>query len=855
MPLATGSQLGPYEIISPLGAGGMGEVYKALDTRLGRTIAIKICAEQFSDRFQLEARAVAALNHPHVCTLHDVGPNYLVMEYIEGKPLKGPLPLDRALELAIQITGALDAAHRKGIVHRDLKPGNIMVAKSGVKLLDFGLARITTPKPASDESLTRTLTMEGAIVGTLQYMAPEQLQGKEADARSDIFAFGSVLYEMVTGQKAFPGADPASIIGAIMHKDPRPVSELQPVTPPSLDRVIRKCLAKDPDQRWQTAADLHDELQWIAAGGGGAAAVRRRRPWLPWGIAAALALIAAGAILRPGDPATPALTAWKLSVLPPPGVELPQVGSGSSTPEVSPDGSAIIFTGMTPMLYLRRLAAQEAIPLRGTESATQPFWSPNSKSIGFFTLTHMMKMRLPDGALEAVAPLSGYYRGASWGAGETILISTLTGQGLRLHTVPASGGRVALLEMPGLSGGNFFFPTFLPNGEDFVFYWGREEKPDEASAYLATLRNGRVIRGPIFLRRNVTTAKYTPYAGGRLMFVQNDNLYAQELDVKAGKLAGQPELTTLSVASYPKGHLANFSVSQSGVLAWRPGTAALERITWFDRQGHELTAAGTPGNFQSLALSPDEKRVCADVEDGIWIVEPGRSGNFIVPGLHNPLWSPDGLSLLAQRMHPGTRADVVELPVARAGDVHELTRIPGNQADIRFDRKLLLYTEDFSAYSIQLDGGKPQSLVLSRPGERIVSPSFSPDGRWLLYTVYSQAKSELKSEIYARPLTAAGLPKQISASGGHPVWRKDGKEILYLDGSKIQSVRVEQAGGELRVSPPEPLFTVRVPVMNLSQKPLQVSRDGSRIVFTQAAEQPSPQVIHVAAGWDTGIRK
>jgi serine/threonine protein kinase len=337
MPLSSGTRLGPYEILAPIGSGGMGEVYKARDMRLDRTVAIKISAARFSERFEREVCAVAAFNHPHICTLYDVGPDYLVMEYIEGAPIKGPLPIDQALKLAAKIADALDDAHRKGIVHRDLKPGNILLTKSGVKLLDFGLAKTSPVAKAADETVTRALTQEGSIVGTLQYMAPEQLQGKDTDARSDIFSFGCMLYEVLTGRRAFNGSDSASIIAAILKDEPAPLTAPEPVIPPTLDRLVRKCLAKDPDDRWQSARDLRDELLWIASGGAeiaaAAAPVSRKRERLAWIALAILAAVAAFAFLRPHAPAAPErVLRFPLS--------LPENARFLS---ISPDGEKVLF--------------------------------------------------------------------------------------------------------------------------------------------------------------------------------------------------------------------------------------------------------------------------------------------------------------------------------------------------------------------------------------------------------------------------------------------------------------------------------------------------------------------------------
>jgi serine/threonine protein kinase len=386
MPLASGTKLGPYEIVSLIGTGGMGKVYKSHDTRLDRTVALKVCNSEFSERFEREARAIAALNHPHICMLHDVGPNYLVMEYIDGTPLKGPLPLDQALEYATQICDALDAAHRKGITHRDLKPANILVTKTGIKLLDFGLAKMArTAKAAGDATLTMAFTGKNEIVGTLYYMSPEQLEaqanGHEVEARSDIFSFGLVLYEMLTGKRAFEGASPASVIAAIIE---RPVPSIADVAPRALDRILQRCVKKDPEQRWQNARDLMFELASVSESAEAAPAPPKRNSWLRYAVTALLAIAATAAVFRlmPHDAATPT-SDWKVSLTPPPGSDLADIGDlAYATPEISPDGSMVV-AGIGDHLALRRLNGTEWTPLRGTEQANQVFWSADSQAIGF----------------------------------------------------------------------------------------------------------------------------------------------------------------------------------------------------------------------------------------------------------------------------------------------------------------------------------------------------------------------------------------------------------------------------------------------------------------------------------------
>ncbi|HLZ99102.1 MAG TPA: protein kinase, partial [Steroidobacteraceae bacterium] len=435
MPLSAGDKLGPYEILEPLGEGGMGEVWKARDTRLNRTIAIKKSHNRFSERFEREAHAIAALNHPHICSLYDVGPDYLVMEYVEGKPLKGPLPLNEALALAGQILDALDAAHRKGITHRDLKPGNILVNKSGVKVLDFGLAKIEHSPDVDGATKTMPLTNEGSILGTLQYMSPEQIEGKEADARSDIFAFGLVFYELITGQRVFDGSTQASLIASILKDQPRPVSELQPVTPKALDRVVQTCLEKDPDRRWQSAREVKHALEWISleAPAPAPAPAPAKRQWLWQGVAAGLAVIAAA-------------TAWALWPKPPARVNstrfqilLPENEDYGLWMAFSPDGRKLAFTtrGRQPGIWIRDLDALETRHLAGTENAAALFWSPDSRFLAFGGGGQLKKIEVSGGPPQTLCEAAGVGMG-SWSR-DGVIVFGGSAQG-PLRRVPASGG-------------------------------------------------------------------------------------------------------------------------------------------------------------------------------------------------------------------------------------------------------------------------------------------------------------------------------------------------------------------------------------------------------------------------------
>src|ERR1700722_9982408 len=463
MLLSVGHKLGPYEILEAIGAGGMGEVYKARDTRLNRIVAIKVSKEQFSERFEREARAVAALNHPHVCQLHDLGPNYLVMEHVDGEPIEGPLPLDQALRYAVQICDALDHAHRRGIIHRDLKPSNILVTKAGIKLLDFGLAKIQPAPAAGDATRTMALTGQGQILGTLFYMSPEQLQGQEADARSDLFSAGLVLYEMITGKKAFDGKNPASVIAAILQTEPAPLRELQPVAPQSLDRMVRRCLRKDPEQRWQNARDLMLELGSI--GDDPAPPVAPARAWLPWTIGAAAILTAtAVALLIPRQAAAPPRQIVRFT-LDTPGLKR-VIGAS-----LSPDGTRVAFMGDdergTPHLYLRTLDSSRNVLVVDLPLVFNSFsvaaWSPDGRSLLFQGGNGLRRVDLSGGPPQLVFEPFGLEptRGFSWTSTGTILFNA--GGLTPIQSIPETGGKPLAWPDEGV------WPYALPDGRSFLY--------------------------------------------------------------------------------------------------------------------------------------------------------------------------------------------------------------------------------------------------------------------------------------------------------------------------------------------------------------------------------------------------
>ena len=627
MALAPSTRLGPYEVLSLIGRGGMGEVYRARDTRLDRTVAIKIVSEELSNsttsqRFEREARAISSLNHPNICTLHDIGRDngdqYLVLEYVEGETLaarirKGRLSVDQVLRYAIQIADALDEAHRNGVIHRDLKPGNIMLTKSGVKVLDFGLAKLNSVvSGGSATKETLALTREGAVIGTVQYMAPEQLQGKQIDLRSDIFAFGAVVYEMITGRKAFEGSDQASVTAAILHADPQPPAMLQPQMPTALDRVIRKCLAKDPQDRWQTARDLKDELQWIAEGmsqsepgkPAGSVSTKKHFSWmLPAAAALLLALggLAVYFIRKPVEmPSTrflvppPRIRPWRLSMsadpLPFRLTRQPTHVRGFS----GPDGNNY--------LWVRSLDALSARMLAGTSDASYPFWSPDARFVGFFAEGKLKKIALSAGPPQTLydAP-SG--RGGSWSRDDVILFSPNPLSGL--YRIAAAGGEATAVTTRDVAGNEsgHTWPQFFPDGRKFLYYVSTGKQ--ESSGIYAGSIDSKERR---YLLSANSNAAYAPPRGGEpgyLLFARGTTLVAQPFDHEKLRLSGESVPVAENLGYYEGFRIADFSVSPNGVLAYGSGIVyPLTQLIWFDRGGKQLREASARRHIKWLLDSP-----------------------------------------------------------------------------------------------------------------------------------------------------------------------------------------------------------------------------------------------------------
>jgi len=872
MTLAPGARLGPYEILAVIGAGGMGEVYRARDTRLDRRVALKVSKAEFSERFEREARAVAALNHPNICTLHDVGPNYLVMELVEGTPLQGPVPVEKAIAYAGQILDALDAAHRKGITHRDLKPANILVTKQGIKLLDFGLAKQhATSIGDNGATLTRALTSEGQIVGTLQYMSPEQLQGQEADARSDIFAFGCVLYEMISGARAFHGESAASIIGAILHTDAVPLSSVQPLTPPEVERVVRTCLARNPDDRFQTAREVKLALEWSASplAGTGAATTRRdARPW-PWMVAAVatvLALAIAGSwavsYLRQAPPVEQHATHSSLN--PPEGGQF-IFGNSVGGIALSPDGRTAAFVaarnGIT-MLWVMDLDGSPAKSLPGTRGAASPFWSPDNKSIAFFSDGKLRRVEKTGGAPLPICDV-GVARGGVWMSDHRILYGVLTAG---LFLVPDSPGTPSPLTTPDASRveRDHRWPQVLPGGR--FLYWVQSSKPDTQGIYAASLATPTDAKRLVAADAN---GLYAPGGDGRgyLLWLRGGTLVAQELDLATRTLTGEIHQIADPVTSVGIANQMNVAVSADGLLLYS-AVSTPGQFTWIDRAAPDKKpreVVGEPGEYGAFRLSPNGRRVVA-VRDrpggtALWLLDTERevTSPFTFPpdSAIYPIWSPGSPTILFTDI--STR-NLYRKDSEGASAAERLTDSPVPQfaTDWSADGRLVLYwavtpgtKRDLWVLPMTPEGrvaadAKPQ-LYLGTPSSEAWG-RFSPEPGGPHWVAFHSDESG-PNEVYIDTFPQRRGKTMISKGGGtYPQWGAGGRELFYVSPDfTLMVVDLEVTANGLEPRALRPLF--RLPVVDIGASPYDTALDGQRFLVRAVPEHAASQPLTVIVNW------
>jgi len=867
----------------------MGEVYRARDTRLGRDVALKILPKEMSadaarrQRFEREAKTISGLNHPNICVLHDVGSqdgvDYLVMECVEGETLakrleKGPLPLDQVLKYGAQIADALDRAHRAGIVHRDLKPGNIMLTATSAKLLDFGLA-----KPAvlvSGMTLTAAVpstpvTQEGTIVGTFQYMSPEQIEGKEVDGRSDIFSLGAVLYEMLTGQRAFDGKSQLSVASAILEKEPAPIRSLKPMTPLALEHIVRKCLAKDAEDRWQSASDLGSELGWVAESGGTerpATIAQKSRGWMMWLAVLVLsgaALFAAGYFAR----SEPRIQVVRASLPPPADATFMLSSSMADMMVLSPDGRLLVFVaegkGNPPQLWLRRLDTAESRPLDGTQNGYAPFWSPDSRWIAFFSDGKLKKMEASGGPVEALwdAPLG---RGGAWNKDGLILFTPNVSQ--PLYEIAAAGGPAKPLTQMDASRQEVThrWPVFLPDGKHYLFFV-RAANQAATGIYAGSLGSDQHT----LIVSSSTNGIYAD--PGYLLFVRGDALMAQPFDAERMQVSGEAAALAAGVTASLPTNFGFFSVSQAGTLVYSSASLELKRgLYWYDRQGKQLSMLGTPEYSSYPELSPDGKKLALRL-----FTQPG--GNFeiwaydLARGVHAresfsaltafaPVWSPDGQQLAYSHGAQGISGDHMYLLNVGGTGKEELIEQP-------FLESLANYPTSWSPngeyllFDRQDKSGKTAVWVLPMKGNRKPHPivdtqfnaqagRFSPDGRWVAYV----SNDSGKDEVYVMPFPGPGAREQVSAGGGtQPRWRKDGRELFYLSPeAKMMAADVTLDAKGFRAGAVKTLFALSG-VAGVPGQLYDVTPDGQKFIAVQDLVHTSTAPLTLVVNWDAELKK
>jgi eukaryotic-like serine/threonine-protein kinase len=870
MNLNPGAKLGPYEILELIGAGGMGEVYKARDTRLDRTVAIKVLSAAHAGdnerrlRFEREARAISSLSHPHICALYDIGDQegvpFLVMEHLEGETLEdrlrqGPLPLEQGLRDAIEIAGALEQAHRHGVIHRDLKPANVMLTRNGVKLLDFGLAKVleqAAPAATSLPTASQTLTAQGTIMGTFQYMAPEQFEGSDADARSDLFAFGAVVYEMVTGRKAFQARSHAGLISAIMSAEPEALSTLQPMAPPALQHVVKTCLAKDPQARWQTAHDVLVQLKWIAEGGSQVGAPkpmvarRKHRERIAWALAAVL-LIALASLSWIHFTQPRAIAAPTRFIIPQPEnataiQDLP--------PFVSPDGRTVGFFAQDApgqrSIWLRRMGSLQAHSLAGTEGAGVAFWSPDSRYLGFFANGKILKVDVSGGPPVVLAStLPGL--GATWNRDGLIVFGGYLSLPV-LRTVSAAGGEVKSL-MPAdktQQESGVSWPSFLPDGRHFLYYSINNDTA-KSGIRIGSIDSATTVP----LVSGAAPAVYVPE--GYVLFTRQNTAFALPFDSRKLRATGEAVPVTEGV-----GPLASpgttLTVSQTGVLAYRNSSPSDFQLTWYDHSGKRLGEASDPGPYRQAALSPDGKRAALERLDratntwDLWLLDlTSRIMSrltFDPADDTDPVWSPDSRQ--------------VAFASSRQGHLDIYRRVIGTSTDELVysdaDRKVpewwlkdgtILYTTSTGKdyHQIQAEGErKPKDIF--HADFTTDEPCVSPDGRWIAFNTLESGRWE----VYAAAFPGFTEKRQVSNNGGGQArWRADGKELYYLslDG-KMMAVDIRTTSG-LETGIPRQLFETHVrpyPLYDL----YGVTADGQKFLTVELVKEvPTP--ITVILDW------
>ncbi len=886
--LSTGTKLGPYEVISQIGAGGMGEVYLAKDTRLDRSVAIKVLPPHVSSnpdlrtRFEREARAISSLNHPNICSLYDVGNqngvDYLVMEHLEGETLssrleRGPLSVQEVLRYATQIADALDKAHRQGLIHRDLKSLNIMLTKNGAKLLDFGLAKIQIAGVVSGMTgITHStpLTGEGTIVGTLQYMSPEQLEGKESDARSDLFSFGVVLYEMITGKKPFAGNSQASLIASIMKEEPRSIASYQPDAPPALDRVIKQCLSKDPDERWQNARDLLHQLRWVSEGGSLAgipapvAARRKMNMRVAWILAAVFGLATVGLAYMQFGKSEPKPQLARFTIEADPAIR------SMGWPMISPDGSMLAFqavdTSGRTKIWIRRMNSLKAEPLAGTEGARRPFWSADSRQIAYITGEQLMKISATGGPVQLIAKVPGAADG-TWGSKDIILLDGRSAD--PIWQVNASGGAVteAVKGRSDSTRSSVAWPSFLPDGEHFLYLQLSEsagDSPQEKHTVMYGSLSGEEPR-PLF------TASGRPMydRSGYILSVEGQILTARAFDPDSPDKVGEPTPVSELAMAGTFGR-ADFSLSDNGTAVFLPSSQSTgSELVWLDRNGRFIDSIATGKPFREISISPDGKKLLYSAQDpttgsdDIWTIDLSRKVSMRATFSKEmdlwPIWTPDGSGIVYTSQASKWNLYKKKMSVDGDGEpfvIFDSTGTGGISAHS--------WTPKGDAFTVvgQKKAGEHTDIGICYPGnpprfEWIastpyweLSPALSPDGRFLAFT----SDESGTRQVYVRQLDGSGDKWQISTEASWmPLWRKDGKELYYRTrDNQIKAVAMS-LGPTLQVGETITLFETLLDMSGNPERRYDISADGQRFVVNRLVTFGDRPSFILVQNWSSAL--
>ena len=881
MGLTPGTKLGPYEIQSPLGAGGMGEVYRARDTRLERTVAVKILSSHLSEspeakhRFDREARAISSLNHPNICTLYDVGReggvDFLVMEFLEGQTLdarlrKGPLAAEQLLKYGKEICEGLEKAHKTDVIHRDLKPGNIMLTKAGAKLMDFGLAKTTLVHKPQDSGSTATLsgaaadqplTARGTVLGTIPYMSPEQVEGGEADARSDIFALGAVLYEMATGKRAFEGRTAASVSAAVLERTPPPISTIQPVSPPGLDRVVRTCLAKEPEERFQSVHDVKLQLQWIAEGGPQAGvpvpARSKNREKLAWSLLCGLAILAAAfALWTYAHPRLPAGGPILAFVPPPADTRFLAFGFGSGPAAVSPDESKLAFAAIDKSgavkLWTRALKASDATAIPGTVGAAKPFWSPDGRSLGFFAGGKLKTVELNGENLQILADSSSPDR-AVWAPDGTILFKPASNSSL--FRVPATGGKAVPFDVLGANDYSDYNPAVLPDGKRVLVVVVDKGLERHIEIKSLTSSESKLV---------LDDGDQPAYSGGFLFFTRNEKVFAQPFDPGSGKLSGG--VTPLADADW-------YSLRGPSVLAFQ-AMSRETRLQWFDSSGNPEGTVGQTAFHLSPKIAPDGKQILFLSSDpqnhhatDLWSLPAGGGVSRRVtfgPGRRAwSVWSPDGRYIAYSAASSGT-VSIVRKPSDGSGTEETLLTLAPEIAiasvvDWSPDGRYLSYDafdvkqSRMANWILPLFGDRKPFQPAPVIGGNQYDGNFSPDGRWFAY--FSNETGQ--PEVYVVPFPGPGGKYQISRGGGWIVrWDKKGDLFFLSIGDQVMKAELNLGAQSLQVKSLRSLFQV-----NLAETPapmFDVTADGQRFLAVTPARAESNS-ISLLLNWPALLHK